>query len=132
MLTLSKQSDYALIIISQLMQGNDFIPLSELIDNTNLPQRFLARIAATLVNHKLLISREGRVGGYKISPLIKKISFYDFLMIFESKLAFLDCLEKSSAKCKYEKVCQHRMGVRTKLNNVVIELLKKTLLIDLF
>lgn len=131
MLTLNKQSDYALIIVSQLLNKEEFIPLSELVDNTNLPKRFLARIAATLVNKKLLISREGRVGGYKLSPDIKEISLFNFLHIFERQLNFLDCM-KHSYKCKYEKVCVHRHKIRTKLNDIVLNELKETKLMDLF
>ena len=132
MLTLSKQSDYALIIISQLKGNNDFVPLSQLVDNTDLPQRFLARIAATLVNQKLLISREGRVGGYKLSPKINSINLFDFFSIFEKQLGFLDCMTGRTIKCKYDKVCKHRHGVRTKLNDVVVSQMKKTQLMDLF
>lgn len=131
MLTFSKQSDYGLIIISQLMDKNEFIPLSELIKNTNLPHRFLARIAAVLVNHKLLISREGRVGGYKLAPAVRNISVYDFLSIFEKHLSFLNCLH-SKTKCKYEKVCKHKHGVHTKLNEIVLQQMKSIKLLDLF
>lgn len=131
MLTLNKQSDYALIIISQLLKKEEFIPLSELVDNTNLPKRFLARIAATLVNRKLLISREGRVGGYKLAAAINTITMFDFLHIFERQLNFLDCM-KHSYKCKFEKVCVHRHAIRSKLNDVVLNELKKTRLMDLF
>ena len=132
MFTLSKQTDYALIIISQLREASDdFIPLSRLVDNTNLPQRFLARIAATLVTHRILISREGRVGGYKLSQTVDAISLFDFLKIFESRLDFLQC-EKRGYKCKFEKVCKHRHGVQEKLNAVVMKQLKATKLIDLF
>jgi len=132
MLTLSKQSDYALIIISQLKGNNDFVPLSQLVDNTDLPQRFLARIAATLVSNKLLISREGRVGGYKLSPKINSINLFEFFSIFEKQLGFMDCMMGRSSKCKYDKVCKHRHGVRTKLNDVVVSQMKKTRLMDLF
>lgn len=131
MLTLNKQSDYALIIVSQLLGKDEFIPLSELVANTNLPKRFLARIAATLVNRKLLLSREGRVGGYKLAPQIMDISLFDFLHIFERQLNFLDCMTHNY-KCKYEKVCKHRHAIRTKLNDIVLNELKKTKLMDLF
>ncbi|KKU47885.1 hypothetical protein A2334_02330 [Candidatus Roizmanbacteria bacterium RIFOXYB2_FULL_38_10] len=132
MLTLSKQTDYSFIIISQLKGKDTFIPLSDLVQNTDLPQRFLARIAATLVNKKLLISREGRVGGYKLASNINTTSLYDFLAIFEKRLSFLDCLGNKSTKCKYEKVCLHRHGVKVKLNDVVVSQLKRTKLMDLF
>lgn len=132
MLTLSKKSDYALIIISQLIGKKDFVPLSELIENTDLPRRFLARIAATLVSNKLLISREGRVGGYVLSPTIESISLHEFLCIFETHMDFVKCLKKLKVHCKYEKICKHQVGIRTKLNDIVLQQLKKTKLVDLF
>jgi Rrf2 family protein len=131
MLTLSKQSDYGLIIISQLKGKNDFVPLSELISNTNLPQRFLARIAALLVNNKLLISREGRVGGYKLAPGVQKISVYEYLKIFEKQISFLSCIH-SKTRCRYEKVCKHKHGVHTKLNQIVLQQMKNVKLMELF
>ena len=132
MLTLSKQSDYALIILSQLIGKEEYIPLSELVKHTNLPQRFLARIAARLVSEKLLLSREGRIGGYKLTSHVEKINFYDFLRIFEKRLDFLNCLEPHADKCRFEKVCKHRKGVRTKLNEIVMGQLKQTRLLDIF
>jgi len=131
MLTFSKQSDYGLIIISQLLGRDEFVPLSELIKNTNLPHRFLARIAATLVNHKLLISREGRVGGYKLAKAVRSITMYDYLSIFEKNLTFLSCIH-SKTKCKYEKVCKHKHTVHTKLNQIVLHQLKSIKLLELF
>jgi Rrf2 family protein len=131
MLTLSKKSDYALIIVSQLVGKKKYVPLSELIENTDLPRRFLARISATLVSNNLLVSREGRVGGYVLSPNIESISLYDFLRIFETNMDFLTCLNSKKAKCKYKKICRHKEGIRTKLNDVVLQQLKKTRLIDL-
>ena len=132
MLTISKKSDYALIIISQLIGKKEYVPLSELIENPALPRRFLARIAATLVSNKLLISREGRVGGYVLSPNIETISLHDFLCIFETNMDFLKCLKSTKIRCKYEKICKHQVGIWTKLNDVVLQQLKKTRLVDLF
>jgi|GEM_PF-914497 len=131
MLTLSKQSDYGLMIFSHLLNETEYVSLSKLIDQTNLPQRFLARIAATLVNRGLLISREGRVGGYKIADKARTISLYDYLRIFERNLDFVQCL-KSKTPCKYAKNCSHKEAIRTRLNEVVMNQLKATKLIDLF
>jgi len=82
MLAITKQSDYGLILLSYIYKKNVQVRLSELIKETKLPQRFLARIAAELVKKGLLISREGKNGGYLILPKIKTISFFDYLTIF--------------------------------------------------
>lgn len=127
MLMLNKQSDYGLMILQQLSKAKEYTPLSQLIERTDLPPRFLARIAAVLVRHKLLISREGRVGGYILSPSIKDVSMYDYLCIFEKQLTFLKCLS-SKKKCRYDSVCHHKNAVKTKLNDMFLTQLKRVTL----
>ena len=124
MLTLNKQSDYGLIILHQLIKEKEWIPLSRLVKETKLPPRFLARIAAVLVTKKILVSKEGRVGGYKVSSSIYTTSFFDYLSIFEKNLTFLKCLTNKK-KCKYDTVCCHKSNIKTKLNDIVLTQLKK-------
>lgn len=130
MLKLNKQSDYALIIVSQLNGKTDFVPLSELIRNTRLPHRFLARIGAVLVNRGILLSKEGRVGGYKLTEEVKNISLYDFFSIFEKNLSFVEC-GKHTKKCKYEGICTHKHKIENKLNSVVLAQLQQIKLLDI-
>jgi len=124
MLTLNKQSDYGLIILNKLTKEKKIVPLSRLVEETKLPPRFLARIAAVLVKKKLLISREGREGGYILSSQIDTLSLYDYLSIFEKNLTFLKCLT-TKKKCKYDAVCCHKSNIKTKLNDIVLNQLKK-------
>jgi Rrf2 family protein len=85
MLVINKQTDYAILFISNLRQKKDFVPLSEIVEKTKLPQRFLARIAAQLVKNQIITSREGKVGGYKLSINLNKLSLYDFLRFLKKK-----------------------------------------------
>ncbi|MDO9028264.1 MAG: Rrf2 family transcriptional regulator, partial [Candidatus Roizmanbacteria bacterium] len=95
MLTITKQSDYGLILISYVYKKNRLVKLSELIEETKLPKRFLARIASQLAKESLLISKEGKTGGYLISPKLKKVSLYDYLSIFENDIAICNCFDES-------------------------------------
>ena len=131
MLTLNKQSDYGLIILHKLSEEKKLVPLSRLVEETRLPPRFLARIAAILVKKKLLISREGRIGGYILSPSITTLSLFDYLSIFEKNLTFLKCLT-TKKKCKYDSVCCHRLNIKTKLNDIVLNQLKHITLLEIF
>ena len=79
MFTISNKSDYGLILLSQLADKTEYISLKHLVESTNLPPRFIARIAAELVHHGVLISREGKVGGYKLVKSLNNISLYDYL-----------------------------------------------------
>jgi len=130
MLTITKQSDYAILFLSNLVGKKEYIPLSELIEKTKLPQRFLARIAAELVKNKIVESREGKIGGYKIVTDLKKISLYNFLNIFEKDISFCKCCD-AEYSCDYEGICHHHSFLKSKLNKVISKELKRYSLADL-
>lgn len=130
MLNITKQSDYGLILTSFIYKKNSLVKLSELIEETKLPQRFLARIAAELVKNKLLISKEGKNGGYLITAKIKSISLYDYLTIFENDVIVSSCVDKNF-DCKFEKICNHKDFIKKRLNVVLIKELKKIKLLEL-
>jgi len=130
MLSITKQSDYGLILISYIYKKNVLVKLSNLIKETGLPQRFLARIAAELVKNGLLISREGKNGGYLVSPKIKNISLYDYLSIFENDVVVSSCVD-NEYDCKFEKICNHKDFIKKRLNVVLTKELKKIKLLQL-
>lgn len=130
MLNITKQSDYGLILISFIYKRNGLVKLSELIKKTKLPQRFLARIAAKLVKNGLLISKEGKSGGYLITQKIKSISLYDYLIIFENNVIVSSCVDQNF-DCKFEKICNHKDFIKKRLNVVLTKELKKIKLLEL-
>lgn len=130
MLTITKQSDYGLILTSFVYKKNRLVKLSELIEETKLPRRFLARIAAELAREGLLISKEGKSGGYLIAPKIKNISLYDYLTIFENDVIVSSCVDENF-DCKFEKICHHKDFIKQKLNVILIKELKKIRLLQL-
>lgn len=124
MLKISKQSDYGLVLLSYLKDKKEYTSLSEVVKETDLPLRFLARIASILKKNGILESIEGKTGGYKITSKIKNITVYDYLKIFEKNL-FLTSCSKENYKCPYEKICQHKDFFKNKLKNLIINDLKK-------
>ena len=131
MFTISSQSDYGLIILSNLIKKKDFVPLTDLVKDTELPLRFLARIAAEMAKNGIFKSREGRDWGYMISPKIKKISLYSYLKIFEDDIGICKCCEKNYI-CQYQVICHHGKFLQNKLTKVLSDQLKKIKLIEIF
>ncbi len=131
MLKLSKKSDYGLLIISKLLHTEDFVSLSKLVEHTKLPLRFLARISAELAHNGILISREGRVGGYKLGKKFNELSAYDFFSVFESNLNMTGC-QGSSGSCAFEHICKHKDFVKCNLQKIILDDLKKVKLSELF
>ena len=130
MLAITKQSDYGLILTSYIYKKGRLVKLSELIKETQLPKRFLARIAAELAKKDLLISKEWKSGGYLISAKIKTISLYDYLRIFENDVVVSSCVD-DNYDCKFEKICNHKDFIKKRLNTVLIKELKKIKLLQL-
>ncbi len=131
MLTISNQSDYGILFISSLINQNGYVPLSQIVKRMRFPARFLARIAAQLVKNKIVISREGKAGGYKLTKKIETMSLYDYLKIFEGDLRFSKC-NNLKYQCRWEKMCRHKSFFQHHLRKVVISSLKQFKLKDLF
>jgi len=130
MLTITKQSDYGILFISHIYKKNKLVKLSDLINETKLPKRFLARIAAELVKNKLLKSYEGKNGGYLITNKIKTITLYDYLKIFNDDISVCNCVD-DNYNCKFENICSQKNILKNELNKVIIIQLKKIKLFKL-
>lgn len=131
MLNIGTQSDYGILMISYLLNKDDFVPLSELIKKMKLPQRYLARIASSLAKNGVLKSREGKIGGYKLSEKAKDISLYDYLKIFEGDLMLTKCSDKDF-DCPWDGTCQHKGFFKNSLTKILTKELKKYKLLQLF
>ena len=131
MFNISTQSDYGMLMISYLVKKQGYIPVSELVAKMNLPQRYLARIAAEMAKHKVLESREGKVGGYKLTEKARKMSLYDYLKIFDGEVSLIKC-QKEGYDCPWDKVCQHKGVLRNSLSRILSHELKKKKLLDVF
>jgi Rrf2 family protein len=113
------------------VKKKDFISLHDLMKDTNLPLRFIARISAELSKYGLLKSKEGRSGGYKITDKIDKISLYEYMRIFERDVEVAQCCLQNY-QCENEDICQHQDFLKNKLNEILKKQLKKIKLNELF
>lgn len=131
MFTIGSQADYGLIILSSLMKKNTYVSLTRVVKETDLPQRFLARIAGKLATRGLLASLEGRGGGYKVTDKVKKMTLYSYLTIFEKNLNVCKCC-KPAYQCHFQPVCQHGRYFQNTLTNILSDQLKKIKLVQVF
>ncbi|GIW63728.1 MAG: Rrf2 family transcriptional regulator [Patescibacteria group bacterium] len=109
MFAISNSSEYGLLILEQVKKSNDYLPLSQIVDQLGLPKRFIARVSAELVKAGLLESKEGKNGGYKLGSKINQVSLLDYLKIFED-MKLVKCLDKDY-NCKYSRSCNHRQSL---------------------
>ena len=131
MFKIGSQSDYGLLLVSYLRGKQGFIPMSLLCETMKLPKRYLARIASVMARYKIIESKEGKVGGYKLGKKAHDMSLYDFLKIFGGDLCLVKC-QTAGYKCPRYPICQHRDFFKNSLSPIFLKELKKQKLLQIF
>ncbi len=102
MKVLTKNSDYAIGALVILAKNKDkFLSAREIAVRQKIPYQFLRRILQELIRNKLVVSREGGSGGFKIDADPKKVSIVDVIKIFQGNIRVSDCMFR-------RKICQNR------------------------
>ena len=123
MFKVKREVEYTLLILNYLKKQRDFIPLSQVVAELNIPLRFLARISARLVKRGILESKEGRNGGYKISRDLRKISLRDIFEMSRSSFFLVPCLQER--ECRWERHCAHKSYFVDRLNSLLMKEFEK-------
>jgi len=128
MLALSKKTDYALLLLIALAKSEKkYVSLREISSARHLPYRFVAQIARDLAKEKILESREGVSGGYRLAKPANKISVKDIVYILEGGIALTECAE--GKVCKQAGFCPAKRGV-SEVQRLVLETLGSKNLAD--
>lgn len=108
MLKMSKQSDYALILMTILgkLSPNTYMGLKEISQEHNLPYKFIGQIATKLKNAKLITSKEGSGGGYMLNKSAQSISLHQIITAIEGPIAPTSCMR--GLECRCQGSCQHQ------------------------
>ena len=130
MFTISNQSDYAMLLLEYLAKHKAGVPLSKVVEELRLPRRYMAQIAAKLVQAQILESREGVKGGYKLIKPLAKIRLYDVLRLFEGDMKLVKCAHEDY-DCQWEKMCKHSPFWKKVLTDKLISSLNTIYLNDI-
>lgn len=131
MLSLSRKSDYGLLLLSLLTRkSRDFISISSLSKENQLPYAFFSRIASELAQAGLLNSKEGAFGGYKLAKNPKDVSIAQVVEILDGPWAPTKCTRRGK-KCDYENMCPMVESWQNYLRKKLWELLNSYTLQDL-
>ncbi|MFA5318607.1 MAG: Rrf2 family transcriptional regulator [Patescibacteria group bacterium] len=107
MFTVSTKSGYGLIVMLELAKNykKDFVSLTDIAKKNKLSANYLLQIVQPLVKAKLIESKEGKGGGYRLVRDPKKISILEILEILEGEVNMVKCLVKDHNKCPAFSVC---------------------------
>jgi len=123
-LKISREADLGLLLMAELSRKKN-LSLSEWTKEKKLPYRFLSKIAGKLKRAKLIVSREGREGGYYLT---KETTVGEIFKALEGKKAAVVCLR--GKKCPAAKFCRQRK-IFLKLFKIVEKQLNRIKLKDL-
>lgn len=129
MLKISKLSDYALIILTEMNQ-QDVFSSKKLSEKTSIPFATTNKILKLLVNAKICHSGRGKNGGFSLTKPLQNISVLDVISAIDQKdLSLTECSTPHS-QCQLKAYCK----ISNKMNAIdkeIFQVLSKKFLSDL-
>ncbi len=132
MLTLSNKSDYGLLLLTLLAKEkkSEFKPLSEISRQSGLPKAFVSKIASELTSARVIKSKEGVNGGYRLLQKPEKITIAQVTQILDGPWQPTRCTNKNH-DCALEKNCPMADNWQNRLKTKMWKILDSYTLKDL-
>ncbi len=91
MLTINRQTEYAIFLLHFLQCRKKSVSLNEVASLTGLSPSLLSKVAGKLVEANILASKEGLGGGYQLKKKLGQISLGEVIALFEQKKRIVSC-----------------------------------------
>lgn len=130
MLKISTKGDYGLLLLSALaekMKKKKFVSLQEIAREKHMSLSYISQIILPIKKAGLVISKEGRGGGYSLAKSPSKITIMEILEILEGPIEPVRCCGNISGKCGSESYCTVKATWRSATSMLIDFLSKKTL-----
>lgn len=126
MIKISKQTDYAFQLISELskLDKNAILSLKKFSVKSNISFLFLQKIAKYLREAGIIKSVKGQGGGYMLNKDIKKISIKEVIEAVDGPCNMVECTKEDSC-CGKKDCCAIKDGI-SKISNQMEKILEKT------
>jgi FeS assembly SUF system regulator len=117
MLRLSKLTDYAVVVLIRLSEGDrpwrggcdDAVQTSPGIAAvTGVPEPTVAKVLKALAGASLVASQRGARGGYRLARPLGEISVADVITAVDGPIALTACVDGGAGGCDVQSVCAVR------------------------
>lgn len=130
MLRISKLTDYAMLILSQMAKAQSLIMSATLLAEVlHLSVPTVSKILKILADSNLVTSIRGADGGYRLARPAIEITLVDIISAMEGDVAMTECCE-SKGHCAINSQCGVRENWR-KINKMVHALLAGFTILDM-
>ena len=117
---INKKTGYALRVLILLAKADRIMTSRQMSEANNLPLIFTRRICQDLVKHKLIKSKEGTKGGFRLLKSTKEISIFQ---VMHAVNASNICI------CNY---CKKDCSIKNKLSYIEDKILKELIKVKVF
>lgn len=105
--------------------NKSWLSLREISEEFNLPLPFLKQLMIDLRRAKLVKSKEGIKGGYRLSTNPKEISLGKIIRAFRGHISVTQCCsENYKSRCRLETVCPSKSELRKVGDHFIVYLEK--------
>ena len=110
MLRLSKLTDYAVVVLVRLADGQraegEAVQTSPgIAAATGVPEPTVAKVLKALAASSLVLSQRGARGGYRLAKPLGAISIADVIAAIDGPIALTACVDGQQGCCEVESMC---------------------------
>lgn len=87
-------TDYAVRTLMYLAGHGGTVPIAEIAEAMDIPEKYLNRLGLTLRDAGLIVTHRGQYGGYSLGRPPENIRLYDVVLLVEGTIALNRCLEE--------------------------------------
>jgi len=123
MLRLTKKIEYA-ILAMQYIAGNPnkLITAKEMSERLNISFEFLSKTLQALMKNALIVSHQGKSGGYSLTRSPESISISEIINALDETSTVVECAsEEDILNCNRQNVCTIRQpmnSIQSKINSI--------------
>ncbi len=130
---LSQRARYALRALIFMNCRGEPVSTAEIAREVPVPRKFLEQILLQLKAHRMVESRRGREGGYRLGRSGAEISFADVIRVVDGPLALAPCASRTAYRpcesCSDVETCPIRPAL-IKARDATAAILERTTLED--
>jgi FeS assembly SUF system regulator len=131
MFKLSKLTDYAVVVMSDMARRGDAVQtVPQLAERTGVPAPTLSKLMKLMAHAGLVVSHRGASGGYELARGAEAISVAEIIAAVEGPIALTACVDGSDQACGAESLCPMR-GNWERVNRAVRGALEGVSLADM-
>lgn len=119
MLRISKLTDYAVVLATELSQAEGPRSVAQLALGTGIPAPTVSKVLKTLTRESLVVSQRGKFGGYRLARPADSISVAELIVAIEGPISVTECAESAEeVACALHDDCGVRANWK-KINRAV-------------